>query len=60
MFGVQIADDWLSALYDRATESDAKKKPDPLPIWLPDIEKAIKSGKIRNPYDEAIKLARGE
>ena len=62
MFGIQIGDAWLDSLYGRA-ESEAKAEPTklpPLPIWLPDIEKALKERRIRDPYEEALKIARGE
>lgn len=59
MFGLQIGDDWLDALYGRATE-EVPVAPTPLPVWHDEIEAALKAGRIRDPFEEACKVARGE
>ena len=59
MFGA--ADDWIDALYGQAVaDPSPEPEPPPLPLWLPEIEVARRDGRIRDPFDEAIKLARGE
>jgi hypothetical protein len=61
MFGVQIGDTWLDALYGRADEADkTPPPPPPLPLWLPEIEDARKAGRILDPYEVALQMARGE
>ena len=61
MFGALLDPDWLDRLYEKAeAELSATAKPPAIPLWLPEIEDALKEGRILNPFDEAVKMARGE
>ena len=58
MFGAM---DWADALYGKAVEEAKKAEDKPkLPLWLPDIEIAMASGAMLDPFEEAKKMARGE
>ena len=51
--------DWLAALYERAADPTPPNPP-PLPLWLPEIEAALKERRILDPYEVALQMARGE
>lgn len=38
----------------------AKQSDAPLPLWLPQIESALARGAIRDPFEVACQIARGE
>ena len=51
MFGAM---DWADALYGKAVEEAKKAEDKPkLPLWLPDIEIAMASGAMLDPFEEA-------